>query len=239
MPLNGPAFQCYAKDLYTGTSDLSPAEFGTYWRGICWSWDNGPLPPDDARRARVLLLAPDEFRALWPGIAGLWECTEVGWICPRLEQVRRESDAYKAQKRRAGRASASSRKRNHLRTDGQRTVNGTSTDTPTEGQRKGNPPISDLHTPYSDLQDQDQDTQSARPVRARRPDQPDPPRLATRRPEPPQRADQPRQRLGQPPTRRPRLVFPRPPRWPLRRPSHARRIHGPGPENRRPTPHLV
>ena len=59
-----PAFQFYAKDIYTGTSDLSRLEFGVYVTGLAWSWDNGPLPLDPTRRARVLLTDVRECAAV-------------------------------------------------------------------------------------------------------------------------------------------------------------------------------
>jgi uncharacterized protein YdaU (DUF1376 family) len=90
-----PAFQCYAKDLYTGTSDLTAAEFGTYWRGICWSWDNGPLPLKPEPRRRALLLDRRDFDRIWPNIRGLWRRTAKGFVNGRLEQIRKEQDAYR------------------------------------------------------------------------------------------------------------------------------------------------
>lgn len=90
-----PAFQCYAKDLYTGTSELSAAEFGTYWRGICWSWDNGPLPINKTRRRRALLLDQREFDRIWPRIRSNFKRTSKGFVNARLEEIRREQDAYR------------------------------------------------------------------------------------------------------------------------------------------------
>lgn len=90
-----PAFQCYAKDLYTGTSDLSAAEFGAFWRGVCWSWDNGPLPLKPDPRRRALLLDKKEFARIWPQIRGLWKRTAKGFVNTRLETVRKEQDAFR------------------------------------------------------------------------------------------------------------------------------------------------
>jgi uncharacterized protein YdaU (DUF1376 family) len=104
-----PAFQCYAKDLYTGTSDLSAAEFGTYWRGICWSWDNGPLPVDAERRRRVLLLDRAEYEAVWPHIEALWTKTRAGWVNARLEGIRALLAKFTASKSAAGHVGAAKR----------------------------------------------------------------------------------------------------------------------------------
>jgi uncharacterized protein YdaU (DUF1376 family) len=98
-----PAFQCYAKDLYTGTSDLTAAEFGAYWRGICWSWDNGPLPLKPEPRRRALLLDRRDFDRIWPNIRGLWKRTSKGFVNARLEKIRAEQDEYFAKQAQNGR----------------------------------------------------------------------------------------------------------------------------------------
>lgn len=89
-----PAFPFYAKDFYTGTSDLSEAEAGTYARGLAWSWDNGPLPLDDKRRARVMLTTPAKFKTIWPSIAHLWNETPQGFTNDRLETERAKREKF-------------------------------------------------------------------------------------------------------------------------------------------------
>lgn len=89
-----PAFKFYAKDFYTGTSDLTAEEAGVYTRGLAWSWDNGPLPLDDDRRARVLL-AEKCFRRVWPAIEHLWTKGANGFTNDRLEAERSKQDEYR------------------------------------------------------------------------------------------------------------------------------------------------
>jgi len=145
-----PAFQCYAKDLYTGTSDLSSAEFGAYWRGVCWSWDNGPLPNRPEPRRRALMLTPKEFRSIWPVIKPLWKKAPRGYINARLEAVRKEQDDFFEQKRRAGLNSAAAK----AATKAQREGNGVDISLPTERQREANP-SSASSSPVDQLPDQD------------------------------------------------------------------------------------
>jgi len=157
-----PAFQLYAKDIYTGTSDLSGDEFGAYMRGLCWSWDNGPLPLDPARRARVLLIERADLDRVWSVISCNWRQTADGFVNDRLEQQRAELLAYREQCAEAGRKSGQSRrKRTTVATDVHTVVpTDVGTDVPTgdertherEGQRNTNTPICDLQSASPDLQ---------------------------------------------------------------------------------------
>lgn len=83
-----PAFQLYAKDIYTGTSEMSSAAFGAYCRALCWSWDNGPLPLDSYERRRALLVDESEWDRIWTKIAPLWREGAAGYTNDRLEEQR-------------------------------------------------------------------------------------------------------------------------------------------------------
>lgn len=83
-----PAFQLYAKDIYTGTSEMSSAAFGAYCRALCWSWDNGPLPLDSYERRRALLVDESEWDRIWAKIAPLWREGAAGYTNDRLEEQR-------------------------------------------------------------------------------------------------------------------------------------------------------
>lgn len=152
-----PAFQCYAKDLYTGTSELSAAEFGSYWRGICWSWDNGPLPINKTRRRRALLLDVRDFDRIWPRIRSLWKRTAKGFVNARLEQIRKEQDEYREKQ-------AEKARKRHSR--------GNAVAEPRDDS--GTPPAGSRHVPEAcpapapaPLDQKDQDHRAiARPVRA-------------------------------------------------------------------------
>lgn len=113
-----PAFQFYAKDIYTGTSDLSRLEFGVYVTGLAWSWDNGPLPLDPTRRARVLLTDVRECAAVWPVISGMWRETPNGFVNDRLERLREEQRKYSERQSRRGTSGAESRWHKYSRDDG-------------------------------------------------------------------------------------------------------------------------
>lgn len=156
-----PAFQLYAKDIYTGTSDLSGEEFGAYVRGLAWSWDNGPLPLDPARRARVLMVERADMERIWSAIACNWVETPQGFTNERLEVQRAELEAYRLQCAEAGRKSGESRRK---RTDVHTAVptdvttavhtdvaTDVGTERPTEPEREANSPVSGLHSALSDL----------------------------------------------------------------------------------------
>jgi len=91
-----PAFQFYARDFYAGTAQMSSAEVGAYIRALSWSWDNGPLPLDDQRRARVLMLSAKEFRSVWPVVAEKWDHTSSGFTNKRIEEERAKQEEFRA-----------------------------------------------------------------------------------------------------------------------------------------------
>jgi uncharacterized protein YdaU (DUF1376 family) len=141
-----PAFQFYARDIYTGTSDLSPAEFGAYVRGLAWSWDNGPLPSDPSRRARVLLTTPQEHAAIWPVLEPLWQSTVTGWVNDRLERQRQELAAFTQQQSVKGEKGAAVRWRGHVPVNG-RKIAAAIAEPMTEPSPDDDSPISDLRSP--------------------------------------------------------------------------------------------
>ena len=90
-----PAFQFYAKDFYTGTADLSSEEVGLYIRALAWSWENGPLPVSDERRARLLLVSPEELRRSWGIVSGFWTEGVDGFTNDLLEHERQKQADYR------------------------------------------------------------------------------------------------------------------------------------------------
>lgn len=48
-----PAFQFYAADFLMGTATMSAEEVGAYIRLLCFQWDSGSIPDDDATIARL------------------------------------------------------------------------------------------------------------------------------------------------------------------------------------------
>lgn len=114
-----PAFQLYARDIYTGCSDMFGDEFGAYMRGLCWSWDNGPLPLDRARRANLMLVQQADFDRIWAIVGPNWQETPQGYVNARLEAQRAELEEYRRKCAEAGKKSGESRrnKRTDLPTD--------------------------------------------------------------------------------------------------------------------------
>ncbi len=106
---SAPAFQLFARDIYTGTSDLSAEEFGVYMRGLVWSWDNGPLPLDMERRARVLLIPQIDLERIWPAIEVNWIEESNGFVNVRLEAQRQSQRAHREAQSVRGKASAAAR----------------------------------------------------------------------------------------------------------------------------------
>lgn len=48
-----PAFQFYPSDFIMGTMAMTPEQVGAYIRLLCYQWENGPIPNDDALLARI------------------------------------------------------------------------------------------------------------------------------------------------------------------------------------------
>jgi len=48
-----PAFQFYPADFIMGTMAMTPEQVGAYIRLLCYQWENGPIPNDDALLARI------------------------------------------------------------------------------------------------------------------------------------------------------------------------------------------
>lgn len=104
-----PAFQFYAQDFLNGTGTMSNAEVGAYIRMLAWSWNNGPLPVDEHKLARVIVDTVPQLRRLWLVVGSKWKRDGDGWVNERLERVRSERDAYVAKQVAAGIASAAAR----------------------------------------------------------------------------------------------------------------------------------
>ncbi len=106
---NGPAFLLFARDFYAGTSDLTAEEVGIYLRGLLWSWDNGPLPLDEGRRARACLCTLKQLRRCWPAISQSWLTGIDGYSNQRLEKTRAEQIEYRSKQAKHGQKGAIAR----------------------------------------------------------------------------------------------------------------------------------
>lgn len=115
-----PAFQFYAKEWLSSTAEMSLAAQGAYMRLLAWSWDNGPLATDEARRARLVGLTVPKFKRLWSEFSLKWDHTPAGFTNKKLEAKRAELHAYRNRRREAGKAGADSRWQSHDSADGNR-----------------------------------------------------------------------------------------------------------------------
>lgn len=108
-----PAFQFYAKDFLTGTMEMSLLEIGAYTKLLAWSWDNGPVPTDERRRAVILGVSERSLRSLWDGIACKWVSTEAGYVNARLERQRTLLAGFAERQSERGRSGADARWRKY------------------------------------------------------------------------------------------------------------------------------
>lgn len=139
-----PSFPCYHQRWLSDTAHLSLAAQGLYWRFLCWSWANGPIPKSESARRQLSGVGLKQFRPLWRDLQPYFRSSPKGFVNPRLEVIRREAsefqDRQKAKaKRRWSHAAAS--------------ATAMPVDIP-DPMPDGCLPISDLHSP-EDPEDQD------------------------------------------------------------------------------------
>lgn len=105
-----PAFQFYAADFLTGTSEMTSSEIGIYIRLLASSWDKGPLPSEHARLARIVAEPLEAFEAAWVTVGKKWLLTDDGYINERLETQRAEREEFAARQAARGRRSGDARR---------------------------------------------------------------------------------------------------------------------------------
>ncbi len=101
MSEKSPAFLCYASDLLVSTGEMSNAEFGAYWRMLCYQWVNGSINSN-----------PNSHPIKYPN--GEWEAIQSKFpVCSdgrsrnaRLEKVRQERHNYLKKQSDAGKKGA-------------------------------------------------------------------------------------------------------------------------------------
>lgn len=106
-----PAFQFYAADFLIGTVDFTLAELGAYVKLLALSWDKGPLPLDEERRARWLGVSVKDMRRLWTVVGDKWVQIDDGYVNLRLEQQRADREAYVQKQAEKGKRSGESRRK--------------------------------------------------------------------------------------------------------------------------------
>lgn len=91
-----PAFQLYADDFLSGTSEMTAEEVGAYIRLLCHQWAKGGLPNDQDRLSRMagLMGSPIGSPLSCYVLAKFTACDDGMLRNKRLEQIREESEAY-------------------------------------------------------------------------------------------------------------------------------------------------
>lgn len=82
---------------------MSLEEVGAYVKLLAWSWDNGPVPAEDKRLAKLLGISMPALRRIWPHVSCKWVPTDSGLVNRRLEKQREELAEYITGKVEAGR----------------------------------------------------------------------------------------------------------------------------------------
>ncbi|MGO7009719.1 YdaU family protein [Rhizobium johnstonii] len=90
----------YVGDEAAATVHLSRDEFGGYELLRRYYWQNGCLPNDDERLARIARATPDEWKKLRPVIEILFD---NGWRDARLDEERAKAEKSHADRVKAGR----------------------------------------------------------------------------------------------------------------------------------------
>lgn len=133
-----PAFQFYPKEFLMdgNVAGMSLQERGAYITLLCLCWQEGSLPAQHQRLARMIGAPIAAFNKLWPAVGVCFREVEGRLIHPRLEKERDKQEEFRRRQSNKGRASAASR--NHG-----------STAVQPEPQPKVNSPISYLRSPDS------------------------------------------------------------------------------------------
>lgn len=156
MSDRAPAFQFYPKD-FIGDSrvmQMSLQERGAYISLICFCWDDGWLPADVTKMARLVGATPGQMQKLWPALSDCFKPhpTDVGkLIHPRLERELEKQQEFRQRQSQKGKASAANRKA----TKGQPEINRGSNLVDVRLQPESNSSIFNLQSSISRLQSED------------------------------------------------------------------------------------
>jgi uncharacterized protein YdaU (DUF1376 family) len=102
---HAPAFQFYPKDFLTDghVAAMALAEVGAYIKLLCLCWQDGSLPCETSRLARMVGEPEASFRRLWPALEPCFRKVDGGrLINPRLELERQKQAARREAGREAG-----------------------------------------------------------------------------------------------------------------------------------------
>jgi hypothetical protein len=82
-----PAFLFYPKDWLSGTAEYMPDEKGVYIDLLCHQHQNGSLPIDTERLARIVGLSHESFLKIWSVISVHFEQTDNRLVNRKLNQL--------------------------------------------------------------------------------------------------------------------------------------------------------
>lgn len=106
-----PAFSLYAADFYMDTNSWTTAQVGAYFRLLMYEWVNGPLPADNASRARIAGTDPRNMQKMWSAvIAKKFTTDDAGmYVNKRLEETRQKQKEYQEKQSVKGKKAAEKR----------------------------------------------------------------------------------------------------------------------------------
>lgn len=106
-----PAFQFYAADFLTDTSDWTPEEVGVYIRLLSTQWINGSLPNEMDRLARISGTAVATMVEIWLTLGCKFvEGSDGKLFNPKMEEVRHQRENFLKKQSEKGKKSAERRK---------------------------------------------------------------------------------------------------------------------------------
>jgi uncharacterized protein YdaU (DUF1376 family) len=115
MSLKSPAFQFYPSDFLADENQIvmDLDEVGAYIRLIAVCWNEGSLPKDVRRLAKLCGATHEQMERIWPALEPCFEeCSQdaARLVHPRLERERLKQETYREKMSEAGRKGAKVRK---------------------------------------------------------------------------------------------------------------------------------
>jgi uncharacterized protein YdaU (DUF1376 family) len=156
MPDRSPAFQFYPKDFLSDSRQaaMSLQEVGAYIRLLCVCWNDGSLPSEIDRLARIVGATSGHMTKLWPAISACFTASSDDprrLVHGRLEKERRKQENFRRRQsdngRRGGRPGNPTLSSGLSQTKA--TGNPTLSSGLTQTEPKKSSPISDLQSPDS------------------------------------------------------------------------------------------
>lgn len=111
-PGKAPAFQFYPKDFLgdENVAAMTLEEVGCYTMLLCYCWNEGSLPNDVKRLARLLKIRPSHMARLWEAVGPCFAPDSDGRLVhPRLERERSKQHAFRENRSNAGKTGARKR----------------------------------------------------------------------------------------------------------------------------------